>query len=148
MSARISMLRDTLAGLVAAAAALPVASGPLTVALRRADRALAATRFVAPGTFPAVVGTRSGAVVTLHALHEGRLIGSYVDDDGLQLNSWGCDGTMFGPEDPDDFDLVISDDALTPEDAPAPDLGNSNVTVFDFREQADVVRVPVLGRIS
>lgn len=148
MSARISMLRDTLAGLAAAAAALPVASGPLTVALRRADRALAATRFVAPGTFPAVVGTRSGAVVTLHALHEGRLIGSYVDGDGMQLHSWACDGAMFGPENPDDFDLVIGDEELTPEEAPAPDLGNSNVVAFDFTGMTETVTLPILGRIS
>ena len=147
MSARISMLRDTLAGLVTAAA-LPVASGPLTVALRRATRALTATRFVVPGTFPAVVSTRSGVIVTLHALHEGRLIGSYVDGDGLQLNSWACDGAMFSPDDPDDFDLVCPEDVLTPEDAPAPDLADSNVVAFDYRDSADVVRVPVLGRIS
>lgn len=148
MSARISLLRDALAGLVQAADSLPIASGPLTRALRRADAALAATRFVAPDAFPAVVSTRSGAVVTLHALHEGALIGSHVDADGLQLQSWRADGTMFGPEDPDDFDLVLADDTPINGDALAP-----NVVVHDFSSNArdtqdTVVQIPILGRIS
>lgn len=136
MSARIAMLRDALAALTTAAIELDAPhSDELSSAIGKALAAHNATRFVAPGTFPAVVSTRSGAVVTLHALHDGMLIGGYVDADGLQLNNWQADGTMFGTADPDDFDLVLPDEL--PVRAPAALASVDGVVVL-----------PILGRIS
>jgi hypothetical protein len=115
MSARITLLRGALAQLLDAAR--PLLSGDR--AIRAAENALAATAFVAPGTFPTRVNTRSGAVVTLYGMEQGRLIGSWVDRDGLQLNDWAVDGTLFGPDDPDDFDLVLPEDTLLLRAVPA-----------------------------
>jgi hypothetical protein len=137
MSARIAMLRDALAALTDAALESPAPhSDALTRAICRAVIVHEATRFVPPNNFPAVVSTRSGATVTLHALHDGRLIGSFVDEDGLQLHSWAANGTLFGFGDPDDFDLVL------PADAP--------MTVKTRATDAvpGVVVVPFLGRVS
>lgn len=147
MSARIALLQDALSALFVATVNLPAASPASAAATRRAAEVLSATAFVAPGTFPAVVGTRSGAVVKLLALHEGRLIGAHVDSDGMQLQDWDAEGRMFGADDPDDFDLVL------PEDAPVVVPEASNIVVHDFtRSAADVaaavVTLPILGRIS
>jgi hypothetical protein len=102
MSARISLLRDAVQDLL---------NWPREPAVAdKARAALAATAFVAPETFPFDVGTRSGAIVTLHGIRDGRLIGSWVDRDGLQLNDWYLDGTLFGADDPDDFDLILPED--------------------------------------
>lgn len=101
------MLRDALDRLLSA---IPPGAVPLTV-IDSACIAMDATRFIAPETFPAIVSTHSGVIITLHGLHNGRLIGSWVDSDGLQLNDWALDGTLFGPDDPDDFDLALSEDA-------------------------------------
>jgi hypothetical protein len=137
MSARIAMLRDALDALADAAIELDAPhSDSLIRALRRARIVHQATRFVPPRHFPAVVATRSGATVTLHALHDGQLIGSYVDEDGLQLHSWAADGTIFGDGDPDDFDLVLPDDA--PVGAPPRTPGGDG----------GIVVVPFLGRVS
>jgi hypothetical protein len=103
MSARISLLRDAVQDL------LIWPHQP--AAVLKAQAALAATAFVAPETFPFDVGTRSGAIVTLHGIRDGCLIGSWVDRDGLQLNDWCLDGTLFGTDDPDDFDLILPEDA-------------------------------------
>lgn len=110
MSARITLLRGALAELDHAIGT--VAQNQHVVAARhRARFALAATAFAAPGAFPATVTSRSGATITLHGMAQGRLIGSWIDRDGLQLNDWAIDGTLFGPEDPDDFDLMMPEDA-------------------------------------
>jgi hypothetical protein len=136
MSSNIAMLRDALAAITAAAIEFDAPhSDALTRAIARALAAHNATRFVAPGTFPAVVSTRSGADVTLHALHDGRLIGSYVDRDGLQSFDWNADGTMFSAADPDDFDLVLPDEM--PARAPAARASHDGVVV-----------IPFLGRVS
>jgi hypothetical protein len=115
MSARITLLRGALSQLLDAAR--PLLSGDR--AIRAAENALAATAFVAPVAFPATVATRSGATVTLHGLAHGRLIGSWIDRDGLQLNDWAVDGTLFGPDDPDDFDLMMPEAAFLLSAVPA-----------------------------
>jgi hypothetical protein len=111
MSARITLLRGALAQLLDVTRPIARHSAAGDRALRTAESALAATAFAAPGAFPAQVSTSSGAIVTLHGIAHGRLIGSWIDRDGLQLNDWAIDGTLFGPEDPDDFDLVMPEDA-------------------------------------
>ena len=113
MSARIACLRDALQKLVTALER----TERIDLAIEGANRALAATAFVVPRLYPFDVGTRSGAIVTLHGIRNDRLIGSWIDRDGLQLNDWCLDGTLFGADDPDDFDLVF------PEDAPLPLTG-------------------------
>lgn len=107
MSARIALLRDALDELLGA-----VQSDDVSPAIMaRAKIAWRATAFVAPDHFPCTIGTRSGAVVTLHGIRDDRLIGSWIDRDGLQLNDWCLDGTLFGADDPDEFDLVLPEDA-------------------------------------
>lgn len=129
MSVRISMLRDALRGLIDAVSDQDVAlPDSVARALEKATAAHHATRFIAPEYFPVVVGTRSGAVVTLLAMHEGRLIGTFHDGDGFNVNSWHADGTMFGADDPDEFDLVVP-----PDDEPV----TAGCTV-----------IPFMGRVS
>lgn len=117
MSSKFSMLRNALVGLINEISEIDRAlPQPVAIALDKALAALESARFIAPQNFPATFTTRSGAIVVLLAHFEGELVGSWVDRDGRQVGFWNTDGTLFGPDDPDDFDLALPVDAF---DAPA-----------------------------
>ncbi len=132
MSARIELLRTALGellGQIDASHNGGADTAAFGAALAKARYALVRTRFVPPSTFPVDVVTRCGIAVTLVAAHDGKLIGTRIDDDGGRsavADLWNTDGSYFGPHDPDEMDLAI------PADAPfGPELaGMVMATVF------------------